>query len=257
MRCGPTYKDRSLQAHRNYGWERIVVRPAPLTSNADNDGSGLLKWSTDDGSSEIVSIAASVSVTPDGAKWAPAADGVGDAFASLVTRLRWGTGAIVHEAEIDIRTGVTFSVLAGYVEASAVMLVPAGLTGGPFRQQAEELRVRLCLTRGTRPGRSRPTFTYPRVILNNSAARFPVPPFAHAANIFCNAEDTYAAMTVTHVGRQNELGAIILSTSGLPYREALGGDSDGVPLAGQCRGVNVSSPIVGDRAVTVSFSLNL
>lgn len=203
-------------------------------------------------------------VTYLGAWTLPAETEGPDRNLSVLGRLEYGIGGTQFQVDFDWKVGNQISVAASFVRVMAAYST-SGLLLAPG-----EVAVGAMISSGSRASRSQATRTYPKLIVNDGEETgtvvFPVPPQAHALNIFSEDPEFYEtdAVQIRFLGGANN-GFSALSTSdlvsfvtdGVPFFDALSKE-DGVRFPDSVKYIEVSTTTVGqDYHITPCFTLNL
>jgi len=180
----------------------------------------------------------------------------GDRRAPIVGLLKWGQGAANFTAEIDIRNGTSFSVVAA--DVSLDMVFEKADTDPDTRALSAD--VAAAVVWGTRPGRSRPTRTLGRVtIATGTSHTFPVPAFAYAVAFYMPTAAQYAAAatsTITlHEGPDVTDDPELVVTMGELGTTPL--TLDGLLLSGNTRFVTFTNNSGGNLTIRPTFALEL
>ncbi len=182
---------------------------------------------------------------------------------SVVGRLEYGIGGTQFSVDFDWRTGNQLSVAASFVRVLAAYSTSGALLA------PNEVTVGASLASGSRAGRSQATRTFPRVIVSNAeegTVVFPVPPQAHALNIFSEDPEFYEVgdVQIRFLGGANN-GFSAASTAdlvsfvsdGVPFLHALSTE-DGVRFPESVKFIEISTSTEDqDYHITPCFTLNL
>lgn len=184
---------------------------------------------------------------------------------SILGRLEYGIGGTQFTVDFDWRSGNQVSVAASFVRVLA-----AYSASGPLLAPSE-VSVGAMIASGSRASRSQATRTFPQVRVNDATDPsgtivFPVPPMAHALNIFSIEPEFYEpdAVQIRFLGGANNgfsaastSDLISFVTDGQPFLEALGRE-DGVRFPESVKFVEVSTTTPAqDYNITPCFTLNL
>lgn len=181
---------------------------------------------------------------------------------AILGRLNWGVGGASMQVDFDWKMGGQLSVAASFVRVSAAF--------SETDNAPEEVRVIANFSSGSRAARSQVTRTFPKVVVAGdggaplSVVMFPIPPFAHALNIFATNPDFYDAdaaqirfvggVSTDYSSVTTDLESAVLD--GVSFLNALGNE-DGVRFPEAAKFVEVSTIIADSFPITPCFTLNL
>ncbi len=178
---------------------------------------------------------------------------------AILGKLIWGIGATTFTADFDWKTGNQLSIAASFVR-----IVAAYSEFGP--NTPDNVRIGAMLSSGSRAARAQATRSFPELIVNSSeTVIFPIPPFAHALNLFAREPIFYDPGDVQIrylAGASAGFSAVSTDfspwvTDGTPFLPALGVE-DGVRFPETARFVEISTVTVAqDYHVTPCFTLSL
>lgn len=180
----------------------------------------------------------------------------GDNRAPIVGLLTWGQGAAKFTAEVDIRNGTCFSLVASDVS----LTVRFDAADADPDTRASFANVGAAVVWGDRPARARPSRTLPRVTLGNGASEtYAVPAFAYSVTFFANLAAFYAAAstsTITLHGGPTPTDDVecIVSAGALGTSQLT---QEGLLLSGNTRFVTLTNNSGGNLVVRPSFALAL
>lgn len=183
--------------------------------------------------------------------------GISDQRAPIVGVLQWGQGAATFSAEVDLRNGTCFSLVASQVSLGARFEV----ADADPDTRAQFALVAAALVWGDRPARARPSRTLPRSTVANAAhVTWPVPAFAYAFNLFVRDSNFYLAASTSqlafHEGPDPTTSDIdLIVTAGELGTSQL--TQEGVILPGNTRYVTLTNLSGGNLVVRPSFALAL
>lgn len=183
---------------------------------------------------------------------------------SVLGRLQYGIGGAEFSVDFDWRNGNQLTVVAAFVRVMAAYstlgtaIAPAEVTVGAM------------FASGGRPARAQSTRTYPQLIASDSEESgvvvFPVPPQAHALNIFALEPEFYEAgnAQIRFLGGANNGFSAASSgdlvsfvTDGAVFLAALASE-DGVRFPESVKYIEVSGLAADqDFHITPCFTLNL
>lgn len=180
---------------------------------------------------------------------------------SVLGRLSYGIGGVNFQVDFDWKNGNQISVAASFVRVLAAYSTTGALIG------PSEVQVAAMLASGSRAARSQATRTYPRLITNDSSVVvFPVPPMAHALNLFAEEPSFYSEdnVAIRFLGGANNgfsaastADLVSFVTDGRPFLEALSTE-DGVRFPEAVKFIEISTTVEAqDYHVTPCFTLNL
>lgn len=182
-----------------------------------------------------------------------------DTRLALLGKLQFGIGGGLAEVDFDWKEGNQISVAASFVRLMCAFS-EVGVADAPSL-----VSVGAMLSSGSRAARAQNTRTYPRLSFTNlTTVLFPVPPFAHALNLFANESAFYTAagVQIRYVGAVTSgfssasAGLASWTTDGVPFRNALANE-DGVRIPESARFVELSTATVGTFTVTPVFTLSI
>jgi hypothetical protein len=164
------------------------------------------------------------------------------------------------EADFDWKIGNQISIAASFVR-----IVAAYSEIDSVNEESPPLvSVGAMLSTGGRAARSQVTRTFPRLAIDvNNPVVFPVPPFAHALNLFSAQPAFYTAAnsTITYLGGASA-GFSAVSTDlvnfvsdGVPFLQALASE-DGVRFPEATKFVQLTTTSESSLFVTPCFTLN-
>lgn len=184
---------------------------------------------------------------------------------SIVGRLEYGIGGTSFQVDFDWKNGNQLSVVASFVR------VLAAYSTSTVGDVPTEVTVAAMIASGSRASRSQATKSFPQLLVSaESTVIFPVPPQAHALNLFCDDSDFYDSdeggglASIRFLGGANNGFAAASTTDlvswvgdGVPFLQALATE-DGVRLPEACKYVEISTSVEdAEYLVTPSFTLNL
>ncbi len=182
-----------------------------------------------------------------------------DTRLALLGKLTFGIGGGLSEVDFDWKEGNQISVAASFVRLTCAFSEVGEATAPSV------VNVGAMLSSGSRAARAQNTRTFPQLTFTNaSTVIFPVPPFAHALNLFAVEPAFYNAgvAQVRYVGAANN-GFSSTATSlaswvsdGVPFRNALANE-DGVRLPESARFVELTGITAGTYHVTPVFTLSI
>ncbi len=168
-----------------------------------------------------------------------------DSRLCLLGKAEFGIGGGSCTVDFDWKEGNQISVAASFVRLSAAFSeVDAGPPGTTV---PIKVSVGAMLSSGSRASRAQNTRTYPRLTFSDTGVvLFPVPPFAHALNLFSNDPAFYTAGTVQirYVGAATagfsaaSTGLASWVSDAVPFRNALANE-DGVRIPESARFVEI------------------
>jgi hypothetical protein len=177
---------------------------------------------------------------------------------AILGRLEWGIGGVGMACDFDWKMGNQLSVAASFIRLSAAY--SETVLGPP------NVKLTAMFSSGGRAARSQVTRSYPLLTFSDTQpVLFPVPPMAHALNLFSPSASFYtaAAVSVRFVGGASAgLSAVstdlcALATDGVPFKQALATE-DGVRFPETTRFVEIIKlGAAGTLFVVPSFTLNL
>lgn len=177
---------------------------------------------------------------------------------AILGKLEYGIGGASFEVDFDWKLGTQISIAASFVR---VMAAYSEVAASP-----ESVSIAAMMSSGSRAARSQVTRSYPRLIMNDSSpVIFPIPPMAHALNLFSTDREFYEpdGVQVRFIGAANN-GFSALATSlesfnydGSIFLNALANE-DGVRFPEAAKFVELSTATVAqDYHVTPCFTLSL
>lgn len=184
---------------------------------------------------------------------------------SVLGRLEYGMGGVQFNVDFDWKNGSQLTVVASFVRVKAAYSTLGALLA------PSEVTVGAMFASGARPARAQATRTYPQVILtageeDPGAVLFPVPPQAHAVNLFSSDPEFYEAdqVQVRFLGGANNgfsavstADLVSFVTDGAIFLDALANE-DGVRFPEAVKYIEVSTTTEGqDFHITPCFTLNL
>lgn len=182
--------------------------------------------------------------------------GLGPRKLAVLGKLEWGIGNASFEANFDWKMGTQISLAASFVRISAAYSEFGETT-------PDNVKIGAMLSSGSRAARSQVTRSYPQIILEDSdIALFPIPPFAHALNIFSAEPDFYnvGECTVRYVGGVSAgfssatSDLVSFESDGVPFLAGLANE-DGVRFPETARFVQVQAG-TGSYPITPCFTLS-
>lgn len=183
-----------------------------------------------------------------------------DTRLALLGKLSFGIGGGMSEVDFDWKEGNQISVAASFVRLTCAFS-EIGVADAP-----SIVSVGAMLSSGSRAARAQNTRTYPRLSFTSADVRiFPVPPFAHALNLFANEAAFYTAggVQVRYVGAatsgfsSTSAGLASWTSDGVPFRNALANE-DGVRIPESARFVELSTVTAATTfTVTPVFTLSI
>lgn len=182
----------------------------------------------------------------------------------LLGKMEFGIGGGTSVVDFDWKEGNQISVAASFVRLSAAFSeVDVGAAGTTV---PSKVSVGAMLSSGSRAARAQNTRTYPRLLVNDaSVVLFPIPPFAHALNLFANEPGFYTGtnISVRFVGAATagfsaaSTGLQSWQSNGAPFLNALANE-DGVRFPESARFVELSTAVPAtDYHVTPVFTLSI
>jgi hypothetical protein len=179
---------------------------------------------------------------------------------AILGRIQWGVGGVMFQADFDWKLGNQLSVLASFV---SIMAAFSETTVSPA-----EVVLSAGFGSGGRASRAQVTRTFPQLHIAGGdpalVVIFPIPPFAHALNLFATDQDFYDTdeVTVRFVGGVSsdfssvttDLASFISDAA--PFRQALATE-DGVRFPESAKFVEVSTSDEAGYNFTPTFTLNL
>lgn len=179
---------------------------------------------------------------------------------ALLGKLSFGIGGGTTEVDFDWKVGNQISVAASFARLS-VAFSEIGVATAP-----NKVRVGAMLSSGSRAARAQNTRTFPQLgFTSASVVLFPVPPFAHALNLFSTVPAFYnaGAVQIRYVGAATagasaSSGALASWISdGVPFRNALANE-DGVRIPEAARWVEITGiTALTEFTVTPCFTLSI
>lgn len=182
---------------------------------------------------------------------------------SVLGRLQYGIGGAEFSVDFDWKNGNQLSVVASFVRVMAAFSTTGTQIAPP------EVTVGAMFASGGRAARSQATRTYPQLIVNDGedgTVVFPVPPMAHALNLFCVEPEFYEAgnVEVRFLGGANngfsaasDADLVSFVTDGVIFLQALATE-DGVRFPESVKFIEVSGVAdAQDFHFTPCFTLNL
>ncbi len=189
-------------------------------------------------------------------------DGEDDRHLAILGRLEWGIGATTFQADFDWKMGTQLSLAASFLRVAA-----AYSEIGDNVPQAG-VRIGAMIASGSRASRSQVTRSYPRLDIATSAEAdsivvFPVPPFAHALNLFATDQTFYGAnkAIITFLGgasngfSSSSSDLVTFKSDGQPFFTALATE-DGVRFPECTRFVQVEAADGEEFSFTPCFTLS-
>lgn len=178
---------------------------------------------------------------------------------TILGKLEYGIGNASMVVDFDWKVGTQISVAASFIRVKA-----AYSENGP--NTPAEVVVGASVSSGSRAARAQVTRTYPQLIVNDdNAVLFPIPPMAHALNLFSSDPAFYTAgkVVVRFVGGASG-GFSAASTDlvsyvgdGVPFSLALGNE-DGVRFPESAKFVELSTAVAAtDYHITPCFTLSV
>lgn len=187
-----------------------------------------------------------------------------DRMLALLGKLNYGIGNASFEVDFDWKLGTQLSVAASFVRVSVAF---AEVNAG----SPDQVSVAAMLSSGSRASRSQVTRTYPQLTLASSGGEagnvvlFPIPPLAHALNLFAVQPEFYddGAVTIRYVGGASagfsaaSTDLCSWSSDGAPFLQALATE-DGVRFPEAAKFVEITNNSETDIVqVTPCFTLSL
>ncbi len=178
---------------------------------------------------------------------------------ALLGKLTFGIGGGLSEVDFDWKEGNQISVAASFVRLTCAFS-EIGVADAP-----SVVSVGAMLSSGSRAARAQNTRTFPQLSFTaSSTVLFPVPPFAHALNLFSAdaAFYTAGAAQIRYVGSANSGfssssgGLVSWISDAVPFRNALANE-DGVRIPEAARFVELTGVTVGTYRVTPVFTLSI
>lgn len=183
--------------------------------------------------------------------------GISDQRAPIVGVLTWGQGGAHFTAEIDLRNGTCFSVVASDVSLGARF--EASDTDTDTR--ATYALVAAAVVWGDRPARARPARTLPRVTIADTARHtWAVPPFAYSVSLFVRDSAFYAAASTSQIALHSSPDPLTSDIEAIVTAGQLGTSQltqEGLILPGNTRYVTLTNLLGGPIVVRPSFALAL
>jgi hypothetical protein len=182
-----------------------------------------------------------------------------DTRLALLGKLTFGIGGGSAEIDFDWKEGNQISVAASFVRLTCAFS-EVGVADAP-----SVVSVGAMLSSGSRASRAQNTRTFPRLSFDNTQTRiFPVPPFAHALNLFANEAAFYTAggVQIRYIGAVTSgfssasAGLASWTSDGVPFRSALANE-DGVRIPESARFVELTTVTVATFTVTPVFTLSI
>lgn len=182
-----------------------------------------------------------------------------DTRLALLGKLSFGIGGGSAEVDFDWKEGNQISVAASFVRLMCAFSEIGEATAPSV------VSVGAMLSSGSRAARAQNTRTYPRLSFSNlSTVIFPVPPFAHALNLFSNEAAFYNAggVQVRYIGAVTagfssaSTGLASWTSDAVPFRSALANE-DGVRIPESARFVELTTVTVATFTVTPVFTLSI
>jgi hypothetical protein len=181
---------------------------------------------------------------------------------AILGRLTWGIGGAQMQVDFDWKLGGQMSVGASFIRVEAAFSETV--------VSPDDVRVIAMFSSGSRAARSQVTRSYPQLITSNEGDPvevnvFPIPPFAHALNLFALEPEFYetGGIQVRFLGGASagfsavstDLESFI--TDGIPFLQALATE-DGVRFPEAAKFVEVSTVLATSTFhYTPCFTLNL
>lgn len=184
---------------------------------------------------------------------------VADSRLALLGKLAFGIGGGLSEVDFDWKQGNQISVAASFVRLSCAFS-EIGVETAP-----SIVSVGAMVSSGSRASRAQNTRTFPRLTFTNATTViFPVPPFAHALNLFAVEPAFYntGVVQIRYIGAatagmsSTSAGLLSWVTDGVPFRTALASE-DGVRIPESARFVEMTGVTVGTYNVTPCFTLSI
>lgn len=185
-----------------------------------------------------------------------------DSHLAILGLIEYGIGGVQFKANFDWKVGTQFSIAASFVRLSAAFS-EVGETA------PSEILVAAMMASGSRAARSQVTRSYPQLTVvdgGNSTVLFPVPPLAHALNLFSPQPKFYEAgsVVIRYVGGANQgistasTSLAVFETDGVPFLSAMSNE-DGMRFPETARWVEVSygTSEVVEFEFTPCFTLSL
>jgi hypothetical protein len=176
--------------------------------------------------------------------------------APIVGLISWGQGAAKFTAEVDLRNGTCFSLVASDV----TMNVRFDAADDNPDTRALLANVAGAVVWGDRPARARPTRTLPRtVVASAGSATFAVPAFAYSLTLFAPSSGLYAAAATSTITLHGGPAAaddpeLVVTTGELGTSQLT---QEGLLLSGNTRFVTFTNNSGGSLTVRPSFALAL
>lgn len=180
-----------------------------------------------------------------------------DGRLAILGKITFGIGGVTVEADFDWKAGTQLSMAASFVRVAA-----AFSEVGP--ESPDTVRIGAMISSGSRAARSQVTRTFPRLLVDaDHTVLFPVPPYAHALNLFSDNPDFYTAdeFLIRYLGAANNglsttsTSLLSFQTDGLPFLAGLSSD-DGVRFPEAARWVEISTAGAELANVTPCFTLS-
>jgi hypothetical protein len=179
---------------------------------------------------------------------------------AILGRMTWGVGGAIMQVDFDWKMGGQLSVAASFVRIEAAF--------SETDDAPDDVRVIANLASGSRAARSQVTRTFPQVRISGGEGAevvlFPIPPFAHALNLFADDMDFYdvdevqvrfvGGVSSSYSAATTDFEAAVLD--GSPFLNALASE-DGVRFPEAAKFVELSTTAETAYLVTPCFTLNL
>lgn len=185
----------------------------------------------------------------------------GAARLAILGHIQYGIGGAIFDADFDWKIGTQMSIAASFVRVSAAY--------SEIFNTAPVVSVGAMLSSGSRASRAQVTRSYPQLVINNDVEEgtkiFPIPPLAHALNLFSREPDFYevgAAQIRFISGANNGFNLpsndlCSFAYDAAPFLVALANE-DGVRFPESAKFVEISTTETGvDYHVTPCFTLSL
>lgn len=179
-------------------------------------------------------------------------------YLAVLGRLEFGIGGASMSVDFDWKVGSQISVAASYIRLSACY-------SGTGSEVPDSVKVQAMLASGSRASRAQTTRTFPKLHVDTTHVQvFPIPPFAHALNIFSSFPAFYTGSNVQirYVGGasagSNAASTDLVSwvSNGAPFLAALGNE-DGVRFPEMARYVEITSGDATGYDFVPCFTLSL